>query len=237
MANLAKANFGSPIDGDKVIETLTGTFTYTYTTNDNGGIFSVPNPQPGTKFLPLTYFSVDGGSTWFGDMEGDVFNDLIDFLTGVTESSINYRWNYYGPAGSKTVMYRTALLLIEDIDNTDKADDPVASFSKVKDNLNLEAYDSGLNYQRIVLSKAYSIAKNTSRTIRHGLSYIPYYRVWAEMRSGEVSYFFAGSAQYTFTNYFSVNGIYGFGINADSANINIDSFSPTRPFYLRVYEG
>lgn len=113
MADLDLLNFGSNLDGDKIVEILEGTLTYSYTTADSGGYMQRENPQPGTLFLPFSIYSVNGGVTWFGDMEGDFINQLPDMMTGVTTSYINYRWNSYGPGGSFPVMYKTALLAMD----------------------------------------------------------------------------------------------------------------------------
>jgi hypothetical protein len=107
MIDLNALNLGTFIPTDKVVEVLTGQFTYTYTDAENGGLYEVNNPQPGNLFLPVSIFSIDGGTTWIGDLDGP------DFLTCSTANKIRYRWASYGPAGSFTVLYKTALLSTE----------------------------------------------------------------------------------------------------------------------------
>lgn len=113
MTNLDAINLGSFINTDKVVEIVEGSFTYTRTTADGGGIYEVNNPQPGNQFLPFTTFSTDGGVSWFGDLDGDYQANVPDLLTCATLDKIRYRWHSYGPTPSMTVLFKTALLSTE----------------------------------------------------------------------------------------------------------------------------
>lgn len=110
-----KLLLGSFIDTDKVIEVVEGQFTYSYTTSDAGGLFEIPNPQPGTIMLPFSIFSIDSGQSWFGDLDaGTGVEPLIpDLLTCVSKIAIRYRWAGYGRVAPATVIYKTALLATE----------------------------------------------------------------------------------------------------------------------------
>lgn len=102
--------------------------------------------------------------------------------------------------------------------------------------LNKLAYDSNLDYRRIHLNRTVVLGAGASMTIPHNLGYVPYFRCWSELYSGEISYFYVDSAQYSFgTDYYN-NGIFGFDVTADATNIYLLSYSPTRNVYLRVYE-
>lgn len=116
MVDFSKASVESRKPVDKTVYTLSGQFTYTYTTADMGGAYTVPNPEPGVIFLPDSIFSIDGGLTWFGDLEkeaGELNPDTPDINTNSTLSDIIYRWGTYGPSGSKTVLFRTKLLAVQ----------------------------------------------------------------------------------------------------------------------------
>lgn len=116
MVDFSKASVESRKPVDKTVYTLSGQFTYSYTTSDMGGAYTVPNPEPGVLFLPDSIFSVDGGATWFGDLEKEaaVLNpNTPDINTNSTVSQIIYRWGSYGPTGSRTVLFRTKLLAVK----------------------------------------------------------------------------------------------------------------------------
>ena len=116
MVDFSKASVESRKPVDKTVYTLSGQFTYSYTTSDMGGSYTVANPEPGVIFLPDSIFSIDGGETWFGDLEKEagVLNPTTpDINTNSTTSSIIYRWGSYGPSGTKTVLFRTKLLAAE----------------------------------------------------------------------------------------------------------------------------
>lgn len=112
--NLNNANVGSIIDTDKAVYILEGNFTYSFTTSNNGGSFDIPNPEPGVLFLPVSIYSRDGGNTWFGDLDGQMFGGVNypDMLTCSRTDVIRYRWGAFGPSGSFNVLYRTALLAV-----------------------------------------------------------------------------------------------------------------------------
>jgi|SRR5690606_18393806 len=112
MPDINKINIGSPIEVDKVVHILEGSFTYTYTTSNAGGLYSIPNPEPGVIFLPVSIFSINNGETWITDLYSGYFvNEVPDFLTCSTPSEIRYRWaSFRGPSGSLTVLYKTWLM-------------------------------------------------------------------------------------------------------------------------------
>lgn len=115
MADFTKAAMASAKPVDKTVYTLMGQFTYSYSTSDFGGSYSVANPEPGVIFLPDSIFSIDGGDTWFGDLEGDLQSgaNIPDLNTICTVSDIIYRWAAYNVTGSRTVLFRTKLLAVE----------------------------------------------------------------------------------------------------------------------------
>lgn len=238
MTDFNKANFGSPFNGDKIVEILEGSFTYTYTTSSSGGQYQIDNPQVGTKFLPFAIFSTDGGDTWFTDMEGDGINGIVDMLTVVTTTKIKFKWNWYGPSGSKTVLYRLALILIGDpIDILSTSNSTgLSSARQIVKQFGKEQYDSSLVYRRILYNQTLNLTSNQTKTITHDLGYIPYFRAWSELYSDEVSFFYVDSAQYTFGGDYYSASIFGFDITATTTTITINSYSPARPFYLRIYE-
>lgn len=98
------------------------------------------------------------------------------------------------------------------------------------------SYDSSVDYRRIHINRKIALGAFQTVTIPHNLGYVPYYRAWAELWVGEVSFFYIDSAQYSFGYDYFNNGIYGFAITADATNIYIESQSPARNFYLRVYK-
>ena len=114
MVDFSKASVESRKPVDKTIYTLEGQFTYSYTTADMGGAYTVPNPEPGVIFLPDSIFSTDGGVTWFGDLDRNIEpgNDIPDINTIVSVDSIIYRWASYNVPGSLTVLFRTKLLAV-----------------------------------------------------------------------------------------------------------------------------
>lgn len=115
MVDFSKASVESRKPVDKTIYTLEGQFTYSYTTSDMGGAYTVPNPEPGVIFLPDSIFSMDDGLTWFGDLEKESATgspQTPDINTISTTESIIYRWGAFGPSGSKNIIFRTKLLAV-----------------------------------------------------------------------------------------------------------------------------
>lgn len=116
MADLYKASMSTSKKVDKTVYNLSGQFTYNYTESDSGGSYTVPNPEPGVQFLPDSMFSIDGGTTWFSDLEDAIESGsyiLPEINTCVSTSSIIYRWASYSSPGSFTVLFRTKLLAVD----------------------------------------------------------------------------------------------------------------------------
>lgn len=114
MPDFTKSSVASQKPVDKVVYTLTGSFTYTFTTSNSGGLVVLSNPEPGVIFLTESIFSRDGGVTWFGDLDGSQFltTPTPDINTICTLSSVLFRYGSFGPSGSFTIQYRTRLLAV-----------------------------------------------------------------------------------------------------------------------------
>lgn len=114
MVDFSKASTSSQKPVDKTVYNLSGQFTYTYNTSDSGGVYSIPNPEPGVIFLPDSIFSVDGGNTWFSDLDSQIGGIITqpELNTICTVNNIIFRWASYGINNTFTVLYATKLLAV-----------------------------------------------------------------------------------------------------------------------------
>ena len=97
------------------------------------------------------------------------------------------------------------------------------------------AFASQLNYPQIVVNEKIVVPAGGSVVVPHNLNKIPNVRVWVELFEGEISYSFLASAVFYYSDEYANAGIDGFFVTIDEENVYIDSFSPTRNVYVRVY--
>lgn len=97
------------------------------------------------------------------------------------------------------------------------------------------SFSSNFYYPEIIYNELITIASGSTITINHNYGKPPIVRVWGELFSGEFSSVWASSAQYDFMAEYSNQNIYGFTIEINNMSVIIESFSPTRRMYVRMY--
>lgn len=105
--------------------------------------------------------------------------------------------------------------------------------------LNRTAYDSRLDYRRIVYNNNFTIAGNggvATIPVPPGVTGVPHIRIWAELFAGEYSYFFTASAQYAFMLAYENAGLWGYHVDVNNNEVRITNYNTvTRRVYLRIY--
>lgn len=98
------------------------------------------------------------------------------------------------------------------------------------------AYSSSLYYPEIVYNQKHTISANGILTINHNLGYVPYFRIWGELFTGEFSSVWASSAQYEFMFEYFDQGIFGYRVYTSSTVMTIENLNQQRSVYVRMYK-